>query len=71
MPPLLLPIHLPCRTRGRGDLLHPPALAMATIEGGRIDLSGRGPSMVATVDVTSLRTPTNNGARFDPEELGT
>ena len=44
---------------------------MATMEGGRIDLSGRGPSMVATVDVATLGTPTNNGARFDPVELGT
>jgi len=27
--------------------------------------------MIATVDVASLRTSTNNGARFDPAELGT
>jgi len=44
---------------------------MATREGGRIDSSGRGLSMVVTVDVATLGTPTNNGARFDPAELGT
>jgi len=44
---------------------------MATMEGGRIDSSGRGLSRVATVDVATLETPTNNGARFDPAELGT
>jgi len=27
--------------------------------------------MVVAVDVATLGTPTNNGARFDPAELGT
>jgi len=44
---------------------------MATMEGGRIDLSGRDPSMVAAMDAATLGTPTNNGAQFDPAELGT
>jgi len=36
-----------------------------------MEFSGRGLSMVVTVDVASLGTPTKNGAHFGPAELGT